>query len=229
MLNEIDGNIFCSALTTIVNTVNCEGIMGAGLALECRLRYPEMFKRYQTFCQQGQLQPGKLWLYKNTDRWVLNFPTKNLWRQPSQHSYIESGLQKFAVSWQKLGINGAAFPMLGTDRGGLQEQVVLPLMKHYLTPIAEQIPIEIYRYQASAKDDLFAVLHDRLAKSEPQQIAAETGIQRQRVERLVEAVISGQVCQLNQLVQIEGIGLITLEKVFHYCMTKTEPSQASLF
>ena len=75
-LRVIDGNIFTSKCQTIVNTVNCVGVMGAGIALECRLRWPDMHTVYQDLCRQRQITIGKLWLYKSTDRWILNFPTK---------------------------------------------------------------------------------------------------------------------------------------------------------
>jgi O-acetyl-ADP-ribose deacetylase (regulator of RNase III) len=229
MLEIIEGNIFNSRMQTLVNTVNCEGVMGAGLALECRLRYPQMYDRYQTFCAEGTFKPGKLSLYKGHDRWLLNFPTKLQWRQPSEVKYLEQGLRKFAESWQKLAITGIAFPLLGTDKGGLPEKRVIVLMTDYLTPIAAHIPVEIYRYRADAEDDLFSQFRQRLQQISLPELAEATEIQKHRLERLMAAVSQGEVCQINQLANIQGIGLKTLEKVFHYCTDNTLQIQPELF
>ena len=90
-ITYIKGNIFQSDKQTIVNTVNCVGVMGKGVALGFRLRYPEMYEKYKVFCQNKQLTVGKLWLYKpdNDSQWVLNFPTKIHWKYPSKMEYLE--------------------------------------------------------------------------------------------------------------------------------------------
>ena len=87
----INGNIFNTKAQTIVNTVNCVGVMGKGIALVFKLRYPAMFDIYQDFCKQGLIGIGKLWIYKGDarDPWALNFPTKTHWKLPSEYEYIE--------------------------------------------------------------------------------------------------------------------------------------------
>ena len=74
----IDGNIFNSKAQTIVNTVNCVGVMGKGIALVFKLRYPKLFEKYQELCRQRLIEVGKLWLYREEPDapWVLSFPTK---------------------------------------------------------------------------------------------------------------------------------------------------------
>ena len=88
----INGNIFNSKAQTIVNTVNCVGVMGKGIALVFKLRYPSMFEQYQKYCAQHLIEVGKLWIYKGeeTDPWVLNFPTKTHWKLPSEYKNIEN-------------------------------------------------------------------------------------------------------------------------------------------
>ena len=86
----ITGNIWNSKAQTIVNTVNCEGVMGAGIALECRLRFPEMFNKYKEVCEKGLLKPGLLLLYKSDERWILNFPTKTSWKLPIEESWAKN-------------------------------------------------------------------------------------------------------------------------------------------
>lgn len=149
------GNIFNSKTQTIVNTINCVGVMGKGIALVFKLRYPEMFEKYKEFCQSKMIGIGKLWLYKseNTPQWVLNFPTKFHWKYPSKMEYLEAGLQKFVDSYKEKGITSIAFPLLGTHNGGLDKIEVLDLMHKYLEQC--DIPIEIYEYDPLAPDDMF--------------------------------------------------------------------------
>lgn len=136
-------NLFDSRCQTLVNTVNCVGVMGKGIALEFKRRYPAMFEVYRRICQQGLLEVGKLQLWKGTDHWVLNFPTKQHWRNPSQTEWIESGLKKFADTYRQKGITSIAFLMLGCRNGGLDKDVVLPLMLRYLER-CEGLEVEVY-------------------------------------------------------------------------------------
>lgn len=125
---------------TLVNTVNCIGVMGKGIAAEFKQRYPEMFNSYKRICDAGALEPGKLWLWQGSDHWVLNFPTKRHWRYPSKLEWIEAGLEKFVVEYSRRGITDISFPRLGCGNGGLKWEVVRPLMERYLAPL----PINVY-------------------------------------------------------------------------------------
>ena len=151
----IKGNIFNSKAQTIVNTVNCVGVMGKGIALVFKLRYPKMFDLYKEHCKSKLIGIGKLWLYKGEENapWVLNFPTKFHWKYPSKIEYLEKGLQKFYSTYKDQGISSVAFPLLGTHNGGLDKQVVLNLMEVYLSKC--EIDIEIYEYVPEAVDDLY--------------------------------------------------------------------------
>lgn len=102
MLSITTGNLFSSQCQTLVNTVNCVGVMGAGIALEFKLRYPEMFVRYVQHCRSERIDIGKLWLYKPPQpdkQWVLNFPTKRDWKHPSKVEYLQKGLQRFVETY----------------------------------------------------------------------------------------------------------------------------------
>ena len=134
MVKVIRGEtIFDSNAQTLVNTINCVGVMGKGIALEFKNRYPAMFDKYKSFCDKGVFKPGVLWIYKAEDgKWVLNFPTKIDWRNPSKIEYIEEGLKKFVEIWEEKGIKSIAFPLLGCSNGGLDPDEVIPLMKKYL-------------------------------------------------------------------------------------------------
>lgn len=134
-------NIFDCDAQVIVNPVNLVGVMGAGLAKEFKQKYPDMFEEYKTACLNGSFKEGDLQLCKVADKWVLNFPTKRDWRDPSDISLIEKGLQKFAATYKAEGITSVAFPKLGCGLGGLEWSVVGPLMHKYLDNL--QIDIQI--------------------------------------------------------------------------------------
>lgn len=147
MITYVKGDIFSSPAQILVNTVNTEGVIGKGVALEFKKRYPEMFTEYKNICQKGQFNIGSLMLWKKSKKWVLLFPTKTTWRKPSQLDYIEKGLQKFADNWDKLQANSIAFPRLGCGNGDLKWNDVKPLMEKYLKKIPMQVYIYVDMYQ----------------------------------------------------------------------------------
>lgn len=140
----IDGDIFSSRCQTLVNTVNCVGVMGAGLALEFKARCPEMFCEYRERCRRGEIAIGTLWIYRTAERWVLNFPTKRHWRSPSKEEYLHAGLKQFMETYRAEGITSIAFPLLGARNGGLEPARSLEIMRAYLEQC--EIAVEIYRY-----------------------------------------------------------------------------------
>jgi O-acetyl-ADP-ribose deacetylase (regulator of RNase III) len=135
-------SIFESSAQTLVNAVNCVGVMGRGVALAFKQRYPDMFKAYKHICDQQQLRPGELWLWRGPERWVLNFPTKDHWRNSSRLEWIESGLSRFAADYDSLGIQEISFPRLGCGAGGLDWDHVRPIMERHLSSLP--IPIAIH-------------------------------------------------------------------------------------
>ena len=150
MITYLKGDIFSSPAQVLVNTVNTVGVMGKGVALEFKKRYPEMFSAYERVCKAKQLEIGKLFLWKGPEKWVLMFPTKVHWRNPSKIEYIEAGLQKFSATYADKGITSAAFPRLGCGNGGLDWKQVQPLMEQYL----KNLPIPIYIYVGSYQDQI---------------------------------------------------------------------------
>lgn len=143
MIKYIKGDLFSSPAQVLVNTVNLDGVMGKGIALQFKKLYPDMFAKYQIFCEKKLLDIGKLMLYKSDNKWILNFPTKKHWRNPSTLDYIEAGLQKFVETYKDKNITSIAFPKLGCGNGGLDWNVVKPVMDEYL----KNLPIDIYVYE----------------------------------------------------------------------------------
>ncbi len=147
------GNIFDSKCGTLVNTVNCVGVMGKGIALEFKSRYPHMFDEYKALCKNGKVKPGKPYLYCDlTGASIINFPTKDHWRSPSKIKYINDGLEWFRKNYQQLGITSVAFPPLGCGNGGLSWDDVGPKMYQELKDLP--IEIEIYAPFGTPKEKL---------------------------------------------------------------------------
>ncbi|MBD3234104.1 MAG: hypothetical protein GF315_10325 [candidate division Zixibacteria bacterium] len=136
MITYLNSNLFTSPAKVLVNTVNTEGVMGKGIAKDFKMLFPEMFKEYQSKCERGELDIGKLHLYKTPNKWILNFPTKKHWRQRSKIEYIEAGLRKFRrvqIPWRIFSIS---FPRLGCGNGELDwESQVKPKMEKYLSDL----------------------------------------------------------------------------------------------
>lgn len=144
MLRYLDSPLFKSPARVLVNTVNTVGVMGKGVALEFKKRFPEMYRLYRGHCEAGRLRVGRLWLYRTPGRWVLNFPTKEHWRFPSKTEYIHSGLAKFVATYQERGIDSISFPLLGCGNGRLDFATqVQPLMERFLRSLP--IPVYIHR------------------------------------------------------------------------------------
>lgn len=139
------GNIFDSPAHVLVCPVNCEGTMGAGLALEFSKRYPGIVKQYKELCTSGMLEPGAPLLVSENGRSILLFPTKVFWRQGSRYEWIEEGLETFVKTYGN-GANGKsfAFPMLGCGLGGLDKDRVVTLFHKHLVP--EKLDIDVYIY-----------------------------------------------------------------------------------
>lgn len=142
MLKYVEGDIFHSPAQVLVNTVNTVGVMGKGIALSFKKRYPEMFERYRKTCDEHKLTIGKLILWYGPDHWVLDFPTKENWRNPSKLSYIEDGLKTFCRKYADYNITSIAFPRLGCGNGELKWDDVKPLMEKYL----KDLPIDVFVY-----------------------------------------------------------------------------------
>lgn len=215
----INGNIFNTKAQTIVNTVNCVGIMGKGIALVYKLRYPDMYEQYQKLCAQHMISIGKLWIFKGEKNapWVLNFPTKTHWKLPSEYDYIKAGLQKFVDTYKEKGIQSVAFPLLGAANGGLDGEEVKRIMFEYLSQC--DIPVEIYEYDPLASDDLFENFKSKWNKISPKNKKKKIGIRTvKQIDIIDKAVNEDGVKSMIALIEYKGIGLTTMQKCFALVM-----------
>lgn len=223
----IKGNIFATKCQTIVNTINCVGVMGSGIAYECRLRYPKMFERYSELCKEKLINIGTLWLYKSDDKWVLNFPTKYHWRYESKPEYLEKGLQKFLDTYKEKGIKSIAFPLLGASNGGIPESVSIEIMKRYLEKC--DIPVEIYYYDPDAYDDLFQRFKNLWNSIPEQELSKKSGLRIDFVRKVKVALENDNIRSLSRLLTVKGIGDVTLEKSFHFINNYKHSEQQLMF
>lgn len=121
------GNLFDSSAQVLVNPVNCVGVMGAGLAKEFKLRFPEIMGPYSRACQDTTLQLGGVMLLGTSGKFqVLLFPTKHHWRDSSRLEWVRAGLQSTRTLLEKGGIESIALPRIGCGLGGLSWNEVRP-------------------------------------------------------------------------------------------------------
>lgn len=133
----IKGNLFDANTDALVNAVNTVGVMGKGIALQFKERFPQNFKVYHTACKVGELTVGKLLFVQEGEQWIINFPTKQHWKDASKIEYIEQGLQELVRELPNYPITSLALPALGCGLGGLNWAEVRPLIVHYLGNLTE--------------------------------------------------------------------------------------------
>lgn len=137
------GDLFASPAQTLVNAVNCVGVMGKGIALEFKRRYPMMYADYTQRCSAVAVRLGEPYLFVGErPPWILNFPTKGHWRSASRMEDIVAGLVYLERHYQAWGITSLAIPALGCGLGQLEWRVVGPILHYHLSRLA--IPVELY-------------------------------------------------------------------------------------
>lgn len=156
MLKFKVGNILESESSAIVNTVNCEGKMGKGLAFQFKKKYPEMEKSYVEVCKTGELRPGKLHIFFEQNKYIINFPTKNKWREKTKVEYISDGLKALKKLLIDKEITSVAIPPLGCGNGGLNWNQVKPIIIKELDTISSNIDIEVYE----PSDNISSILEE---------------------------------------------------------------------
>ena len=143
MFKVLIGDLFASRAQTLVNTVNCVGVMGKGVALEFKKRWPAMFDEYQRRCERRQVRLGEPYLHRDAlGASIVNFPTKDHWRSSSRIIDIERGLDYLVAHLGEWGVTSLALPPLGCGNGGLEWAEVGPLIYRKLHGLP--IDVEVY-------------------------------------------------------------------------------------
>ena len=217
---EVSGNIFNTKAMAVVNTVNCVGAMGKGIALDFKLRFPEMFKEYQRICFQHLLKPGQILPYKKSSPIILNFAIKDDWKDPSKIEWIEETLQKFVDNYKKLGITSIAFPWMGAMNGGLPIEVIKELTRKYLSSL-DDIDIEVYDFDPNVPCELYRSLQEIVfsEKFKLSELEVLSNIKSRYWIKIIDAVNDPNTKSINNLCHyiVNGkriIGKTNIERLF---------------
>jgi O-acetyl-ADP-ribose deacetylase (regulator of RNase III) len=185
MIEIAKGNILEADAEALVNTVNCIGFMGKGIALQFKQAWPANFKAYESACHVGEVVPGRMFIFDNgrliNPRYIINFPTKRHWRGKSRIADIRSGLKALIDDVRRLNISSIAVPPLGCGLGGLDWGEVRPLIERAFseipgtrvllyepvgTPSAKSMPVGTTRPHMTPARALFVKLMDAYAALE---------------------------------------------------------------
>ncbi len=157
MIKYLVGNIFDSEAQALVNTVNTVGVMGKGIALQFKKTFPSNFKAYYDATKTGNVEIGKIFVYKDNnlntgEKLIINFPTKKHWKNPSEYSYIEEGLNDLIRVIEKYNIRSIAIPPLGAGNGGLEWTRVRKMIEDKLGDL--NIDLCLYEPTSAIKEKL---------------------------------------------------------------------------
>lgn len=177
MITLRQGNLIATDAEALVNTVNCEGFMGKGIALQFKKAFPENFKAYARACRTGEVRPGRMFVFATgsmmNPKYIINFPTKRKWREKSRIEDIQSGLNALVEEVRRLKVSSIAVPPLGCGLGGLKWGTVKPLIEDAFadlpdvqvtlfgptgTPDAKEMPIGTKRPKLTLARALFIKL-----------------------------------------------------------------------
>lgn len=216
----IKGDIFQSRAQTLVNTVNCVGVMGKGLALEFKNRFPGMYKDYVRRCKKGQVRLGEPYLFLQLEPHnILNFPTKGHWRSVSRLDDIVRGLRYLEMHYKDWKITSIAVPSLGCQLGQLDWKVVLPVLHEHLSRL--EIPVELYIPSSATIDQALSTLG--LADEAPAPVGANGPV-------LPEKLISAWVALAGILEIIESeqchypVGRTRFQKIAYFATAQGIPT-----
>lgn len=211
-LKILVGDLFKSKAQTLVNTVNCVGVMGKGIALEFKKRFPDMFRDYAERCARREVKIGQPYVYRVGQPWILNFPTKQDWRALSRLEDVEAGLKYLLSHYREWGISSLAVPPLGTGHGQLEWRIVGPILQDYLSRL--DIPVELYAPHGTPQSELTI---DLFAQTLPQSEHAQ-------------AVTAGQFALVEILYRIERtpyhwpVGRTTFQKIAYVASRQKLPA-----
>ena len=226
MIYITDETVFNVNADCIVNTVNCVGVMGKGLALEFALRYPKLNDLYIEQCEKRLVKTGNVYFYEINGDKIINFPTKYNFKFPSRYEWIESGLIDFISKYKSLNIKSIAFPLLGCTNGELDKNIVLSMMMKYLD--LEDLTVYICKStKLNGKEKEMVENFKNTSISKLTNIAKLNKLQ-------VEIIKDNQdkIDRFYKILDLEKIGKTSYSKLFNYFYNykeKKEDIQLSLF
>ena len=210
MIKYVNGTVFNQNTCAKVNTVNTVGVMGAGIALEFSLRYPEMLFDYEEKCKNRLITVGKVDYYKTQGITIINFPTKWHFKYPSKIEWIEQGLIDFVNTYKAAGITSVAFPRLGTSNGGLDWPDVQRVMEKYLSDLDIEVLICLDNGPA---EGLEKEMVDRFNDTDFSKKIPDVKLNAKQIASLEEAKPIDRFWKVKEL---DGIGITCYKKLHEY-------------
>jgi O-acetyl-ADP-ribose deacetylase (regulator of RNase III)/uncharacterized protein YwgA len=210
----LEGDLLKSNMHALVNTVNTVGVMGKGVALAFKKRYPDMYQDYVRRCERGEVRLGEPYVYRADDHLIVNFPTKEHWRSVSRLQDIVDGLDYLERHYKEWQIKSLAVPPLGCGNGQLEWRVVGPILLRHLKRL--DIPVELYAPHGSTL--LGEMQLDLLDHLDPQ--ATE---QQWHLEPWLVA-IAETVSRLESLRYHWPVGRVMLQKIVYFATVAGLPT-----
>jgi O-acetyl-ADP-ribose deacetylase (regulator of RNase III) len=191
MIKYAHGDILRADTEALVNTVNCVGVMGRGIALQFKKAFPENFRTYELACRAGDVEPGRMFVFETgqftNPRYIINFPSKRHWRGKSRLEDIEAGLLALAEEIRQRGIRSIAIPPIGTGLGGLEWRDVRPLIEDALSSLRD---VEIVVFEPTGAPDPGRMTKARKAPRMTSGRAALLGLMRRYLRGLLDPFVS---------------------------------------
>lgn len=208
MIEITYGDILRADAEAIVNTVNCVGVMGRGIALQFKKAWPDNFKSYAAACKNKEVEPGKMFIFETGQlagpRFIINFPTKRHWRNASRIEDIDIGLTALIADIQRLGIKSIAIPPLGAGLGGLDWHLVREKIEAAMRPLNN---VHVFIYEPSG-----APQNDRIAKhKEIPDMTAGRAVLIELIQRYLKGLLD------------PSVSLLEVHKLLYFMQETGEP------
>jgi O-acetyl-ADP-ribose deacetylase (regulator of RNase III) len=191
MIEFVRGDILKCGADALVNTVNCVGVMGRGIALQFRNAYPENFNAYVAACRIDEVQPGRMFVFETGQltppRFIINFPTKRHWRGKSRLEDIDAGLVALVGVIREKEIRSIAIPPLGSGLGGLDWAVVAPRIRAALAPLDD---VNVFIFEPNGAPPAKAMARQREVPEMTTGRAALVELMRRYVEGMLDPYAS---------------------------------------
>ncbi len=152
MIERTQGDLLIDDAEALINTVNCVGVMGKGIALQFKKAFPDNFKAYEAACKREEVKPGRMFVFETAQmsnpRYIINFPTKRHWRGKSRYEDIESGLRALVREVRERKIRSIVIPPLGSGLGGLQWSRVKTMIEAAFDDVTD-VRVKLYEPKGS--------------------------------------------------------------------------------
>ena len=208
MIRFKTGDILAEDTEALVNTVNCVGVMGRGIALQFRKAFPENFEAYAEACKRGEVRPGRMFVFETgqltNPRYIVNFPTKRHWRGKSRLEDVEAGLNALAEEIRDRNIHSIAVPPLGSGLGGLEWHEVRRRIEEALRGFDD---LRIVIFEPNGPPEASAMVRNRAAPKMTPGRAALIGLMDRYLRGLLDPFVT----------------LLEVHKLMYFMQTAGEP------